>query len=312
MSRTPALVALVLLLLNHPAVAQNLFTNPGFASNLNGWFVDNSNLSTYSAVWNSLDASGSPSSGSVRITNQYPDAAVTSGPILQCVPVVGDAEYSVSTQYYLPAGQSRSGSGQSLLAWYTSSNCTTGPSFGGEFSVTTFGIWQTAGGTVTAPSGAHSARLQLSVHKVEAGGTLQAHADNAHFQLTSTSTCAPSASILCIDKVPGDRRFRTSVTYETVQSGGLSGSAHAVDLDTLGIHQGGIFWFFDAGNPELLIKVLDGCGINGKYWVFFSAGTNVGFTVEVLDTVTGEVFRRINPDLTPAPPEQSTDALPCT
>jgi hypothetical protein len=46
--------------------------------------------------------------------------------------------------------------------------------------------------------------------------------------------------------------------------------------------------------------------------VFFSAGTNVGFTVDVIDTVTGEVFHGSNADLHPAAPVQATNALPCS
>lgn len=73
----------------------------------------------------------------------------------------------------------------------------------------------------------------------------------------------------------------------------------------------GLFWFFDRTNPELLVKIIDGCSLNGHAWVFFSAGTNVGFTVRVTDTLTGEQFVRTNPDKTAAAPVQATDALGC-
>ncbi len=43
----------------------------------------------------------------------------------------------------------------------------------------------------------------------------------------------------------------------------------------------GTFWFFDPDNWEVLVKVLDGCGVNGYYWVFVAATTDVGFDLFV-------------------------------
>ena len=57
----------------------------------------------------------------------------------------------------------------------------------------------------------------------------------------------------------------------------------------------GYFWFFDSANVELVIKVLDGRGINGHYWVFYGALSNVGYTVTVTDTQTGTVRSYENP-----------------
>ena len=48
-----------------------------------------------------------------------------------------------------------------------------------------------------------------------------------------------------------------------------------------------LFHFFDRSNPELLIKILDGCGVNGKYWVFGSAATDLDWSVLVTDNATG-------------------------
>ena len=48
-----------------------------------------------------------------------------------------------------------------------------------------------------------------------------------------------------------------------------------------------LFHFFDRSNPELLVKVLDGCGVNGKYWVFGSAATDLDYSVLVTDNATG-------------------------
>lgn len=45
-----------------------------------------------------------------------------------------------------------------------------------------------------------------------------------------------------------------------------------------------LFYFFNRENWELMVKVLDGCAINGHYWVFGAASTDVGHTVIVRDT----------------------------
>ena len=44
-----------------------------------------------------------------------------------------------------------------------------------------------------------------------------------------------------------------------------------------------LFWFFSPDNTELVVKVLDGCAINQRYWVFASAATDLAFTLTVTD-----------------------------
>jgi len=53
----------------------------------------------------------------------------------------------------------------------------------------------------------------------------------------------------------------------------------------------GLFYFFNPVNWELSVKVLDGCAINGRYWVFLSGSTNVGYNVSVQD-LEAPAFRR--------------------
>ncbi len=123
-----------------------------------------------------------------------------------------------------------------------------------------------------------------------------------------TGPCTPSAETLCIDDQAGDRRFRVQVAYSSAQH---SGNGKAIPLSSLGVNSGGLFWFFGASNPELLVKVLNACGLNNKYWIFWSAGTNVGLTLSVTDTVTGSSKTYTNPNGKAAAPVQDTSALPC-
>jgi hypothetical protein len=125
------------------------------------------------------------------------------------------------------------------------------------------------------------------------------------------TACIGSASTLCISDEPGDNRFKVTVAYSTTQGGGLSGNGTSISLADLGVTEGGLFWFFEPTNPEMLIKVINACGLDTNYWIFYSAGTNVGFTVTVTDTVNGNQKIYKNTDLTAAAPVQDISALPC-
>lgn len=90
------------------------------------------------------------------------------------------------------------------------------------------------------------------------------------------STCTASAQNLCLNA----SRFKASVAWKNQYAGGATGSGTAVALtgDT------GYFWFFDAANVELVIKVLDGTSSNGHFWVFYGALSDVEYTITVTDT----------------------------
>jgi|HubBroStandDraft_3_1064219.scaffolds.fasta_scaffold01386_4 hypothetical protein len=127
----------------------------------------------------------------------------------------------------------------------------------------------------------------------------------------STAPCAADANTLCIDDQSGDRRFKVRTSFSTTSGGGRSGMGGAVGLAGQGVIHGGLFWFFGGDNPEMLVKVLNGCTINNHFWVFYAATTNVGFSVTVTDTQTGHAVTYSNPDQTRSAPIQDTRALPC-
>lgn len=83
-------------------------------------------------------------------------------------------------------------------------------------------------------------------------------------------------------------RFRVTISWIDF----LEQTGHGQPLP-FSSNDSGLFWFFDAANWEMLVKVLDGCGTNGHYWVFAAATTNVAYTLTVTDTSTDEsVFYR--------------------
>ena len=72
-----------------------------------------------------------------------------------------------------------------------------------------------------------------------------------------------------------------------------------------------LFYFFSPDNWELMVKVLDGCAINGRFWVYSAASTDVGFTVLVKDLERGLDFGFSNEIGTPAGAINDIDAFPC-
>ena len=85
-------------------------------------------------------------------------------------------------------------------------------------------------------------------------------------------------------------RFRAEATWRTAD--GATGTAKAAAPAADG---SGLLWFFSPDNWELLVKVIDGCGFNNRYWVFAAGTTNVAYTLTVTDTRTGRIVRYENP-----------------
>ncbi len=98
--------------------------------------------------------------------------------------------------------------------------------------------------------------------------------------------CAAGPSTLCLSR----GRFRVEISWRDFA--GATGVGWVAP--SAGTADSGLFWFFAPENWELLVKVLDGCGLNGRYWVFAAATTNVEFTLAVTDTTTGLVRRYRN------------------
>jgi hypothetical protein len=79
---------------------------------------------------------------------------------------------------------------------------------------------------------------------------------------------------------------RFSVSLEYGEPGrGPAGIGNGVALT----RDSGYFWFFSPDNAEVIVKVLDGRGVNGAYWVFYGGLTDLGFRLTVTDVLTGRV-----------------------
>jgi hypothetical protein len=103
--------------------------------------------------------------------------------------------------------------------------------------------------------------------------------------LAGGPACQPSDAWACLL----GNRFRVEIAWRDGR--GNSGAGHAVSLtgDT------GWFWFFAPDNVEVMLKVLDGTALDGHFWVFYGALSNVEYTITVTDTLTGAARRYENP-----------------
>jgi hypothetical protein len=116
------------------------------------------------------------------------------------------------------------------------------------------------------------------------------------------SGCQDDASHVCLQQ----GRFRVSAAWQTAQGAAGAGQAVRLTPDT------GYFWFFDASNLEIVVKVLDGCALApGRFWVFAGGLTNVAVQMTVADTMTGATKTYRNRQGTPFAPLQDTAAFPC-
>jgi hypothetical protein len=111
--------------------------------------------------------------------------------------------------------------------------------------------------------------------------------------------CAPTATNLCLNR----GRFRVEVTWEANGSSGPGRVVPGAAADS------GLFWFFGPDNWELMVKVLDGCALNHRYWVFAAATTDVHYVLTVTDTATGQVARYENPAGHPSAATTDTGAF---
>src|SRR5882724_628847 len=95
----------------------------------------------------------------------------------------------------------------------------------------------------------------------------------------ATGSCSPGPQQLCLN----GGRFAVTAAWKDFQGNTGTGTAVALTGDT------GYFWFFASTNVEVVLKVLDGRGLNGKFWVFYGALSSVEYTLTVTDTQTGAV-----------------------
>lgn len=119
--------------------------------------------------------------------------------------------------------------------------------------------------------------------------------------ILAQTACVPSTTAMCLQ----GSRFKVEATWKTPD--GTTGSAQTVQLTD----DSGYLWFFAAANIESVVKVIDACALNHRFWVFAGGLTNVQVVLKVTDTQTGIAKSYTNPLNTPFQPLQDTGALAC-
>lgn len=264
------------------ASAANLVSNAGFDHDLATWLVD------ANSSWSSQDAAGHPGSGSLSMV----DFGATTF-AYACVPVSAGT-YGAAVDIDVPLIQGGTGQASMSLAKLSGANCG-GSLLGFDLVSQTVssGSWRHLSGTFAIAAAVHSVRIQLAVDK-STGSQFTATFDNVFFG----PGCQTDATTLCVH----GGRFKVQARWTTPNK---TGQAEPFQLGD----DSGYFVFFDVANVELVVKVLDGCGLNQRYWIFASGLTNVEVDLDVTDLNTGQAKHYHNPFGTPFPAIQDTSAL---
>ena len=153
------------------ASAQNMLANPDFDTDLAGWDGP--------AVWDPLDAFGSPSSGSATWINDY--AAGGSTIVRQCVNFASWIEgFELSAQVFIPSGQPGAGYTYLTAAFFFDSDCGTYLTGLGSQSFSDFDNWALVNLTGWTPVGAASVQIAIANQKT-APGDFQTYGDAIYF-----------------------------------------------------------------------------------------------------------------------------------
>jgi hypothetical protein len=118
-------------------------------------------------------------------------------------------------------------------------------------------------------------------------------------EFAPAGACIPSDTAMCLQ----NGRFKVEATFQV--TGQAVGTAHAVKLTS----DTGYLWFFQETNVEAVVKVLDACTFNQKFWVFAGGLTNVLVNLTITDTMNGTAKTYTNPQGKSFQPVQDTSAF---
>ena len=111
--------------------------------------------------------------------------------------------------------------------------------------------------------------------------------------------CLESEETLCLDQ----GRFEVQVGFTDHEGQEHVGRSVKEGDDS------GMFWFLGPNNLEILLKVLNACTFNQRFWVFFAATTDTGFDISVTDKKAGVTKNYSKTPGNPAPAVTDTDAF---
>ncbi len=223
-----------------PEAGANLVQNAGFDTDLGTW-----NPILSDAVWSSVDANNSPTSGSAVL---YARGAGPNEPadLRQCFTgIIPGRQYQWGGEVRFPSGQSTSGYAYMYLVWVSElsgfNNCD------GHVRVDPGAVVHSGstpdswvpldGGTVTAPIGAVGAQISFNIQKDQAGGEFRYHADNPYLidvsapvlTITGANTGRAgrplSFEVNAVGGTPGDRSWNWTASGGASIIGGTTRTA---------------------------------------------------------------------------------------
>jgi hypothetical protein len=136
------------------------------------------------------------------------------------------------------------------------------------------------------------------VRAVNAAGASDYSAEAVVTAYVEPGSCAGDATTLCLD---GD--FRARIVFLDGAGEERDAAASPLTANT------GLFTFFDPANVEVVLKVLDGCALNARWWVFAAGLTDVAVAVTVSHMPSGETRTYLNAAGQPFAPVQDTAAF---
>ncbi len=106
-------------------------------------------------------------------------------------------------------------------------------------------------------------------------------------------------------------RFLVATTFYNANDGKAQAQVQSFAGGRAESDESVFYYFTDPSNFELGVKVLDACALTNTFWVFIGGLTNQGWTVNVLDTQTGNHKHYINDLPNTTVTTTDTAGLPC-
>lgn len=94
----------------------------------------------------------------------------------------------------------------------------------------------------------------------------------------ASSACIPGPNTACL--LSG--RFKVEIEWTD-----FSAVTRDAYVASAGTSDSALFYWTNPNNWEVLIKAINACSLNNRYWIYFAAATNVGYRVTVTDTLIG-------------------------
>lgn len=115
----------------------------------------------------------------------------------------------------------------------------------------------------------------------------------------TAAACQSGPNTLCL----GGDRFQLDADWFSAEGTLDNGEAIPIDPYT------GSFAFVEGEVSEFAVKMLNGCPVNGHFWVFIGEPSSVNYRLDVVDTRTGEAQVYLNVPGEPARPILDTQAF---